>query len=344
MNQEKEDFYQLKDLIEPIKFYYKLLDYIDFEYYNRTGVPFTRTEVLTTIQLAEIYAAKTKSKISHPSIVEAIKTVEIYKERFESKADRKEFPNEICIGNEFLFFLLTSANDLSFQVYQIYLEVDIKDLDNQEKIEQLVREKQALKYSYVHSKYFFNKAQMFLENRINDFKELSSLEKTAYNAELKEIIKSYLKGIKVNVKGKDLLNPLLQKDYNEFLESLKNLLYIPSYFDITKDDKERIFHIYLLGILEGRMIFYNSKSNKESGAGRYDIALIPIDKNNTGVIIEIKKINNSKIEESLDEALNQIKDKSYFIEMKNEGITECVIIAVVFEGMIGKTKHEIISI
>lgn len=344
MNPKTEEFYQLKDLIEPIRFYYKLLDYIDFGYFNRVGIPFTRADVLTTIQLAEIYAEKTKSKISHPSIVAAIKTIEIYQERLDREAYRREFPSEICIGNEFLYFLLTSANDLVFQVYRVYLEFDIKDFGNQEKIEHLVREKQTLNYSKVHSKYFLDIAQKHLESRINDFKELASLETTSYNAELKEIIKSYLKGIKVNVKGKDLLNPILQKNYNEFIESLKNLLFIPSYFDITKDDKERIFHIYLLGILEGRMIFYNTKSNKESGAGRYDIALIPIDKNNAGVIIEIKKMDNSKIEESLEEALNQIKDKSYFIEMKNEGITECIAIAVVFDSMIGKTKYEIISI
>ena len=75
-----------------------------------------------------------------------------------------------------------------------------------------------------------------------------------------------------------------------------------------------------------------------------EISYIPIDKNNAGVIIEIKKMDNSKIEESLEEALNQIKDKSYFIEMKNEGITECIAISVVFDSMIGKTKYEIISI
>ena len=59
---------------------------------------------------------------------------------------------------------------------------------------------------------------------------------------------------------------------------------------------------------------YVLTSNRESGFGRYDIMLEPVDKNKNAMIIEFK-VHNPKKEKSLEEtvetALKQIEDKQY---------------------------------
>lgn len=65
-------------------------------------------------------------------------------------------------------------------------------------------------------------------------------------------------------------------------------------------------------------------SNRESGEGRYDIMMEPLDKSrDMGIIIEFK-IYNSKEEENLEgtcqRVLQQIEDKKYDIELKKHGI------------------------
>ena len=62
---------------------------------------------------------------------------------------------------------------------------------------------------------------------------------------------------------------------------------------------------------------YIIKSNRESGFGRYDIMLEPIDKNNVkypGLVIEFKVFNAKKektLDETVENALKQIKEKKY---------------------------------
>jgi phosphopantetheinyl transferase (holo-ACP synthase) len=68
------------------------------------------------------------------------------------------------------------------------------------------------------------------------------------------------------------------------------------------------------------------KSNRESKHGRYDIMLIPHDKNKNGVVIEIKSIekqqakkNNIKFTEKVNHeihnALVQIEKNKYYTEL-----------------------------
>ena len=73
---------------------------------------------------------------------------------------------------------------------------------------------------------------------------------------------------------------------------------------------------------------YIITSNRESGFGRYDIMLEPIDKNNDkylGIIIEFKVINSRKensLEETVKAALNQIEEKNYDAELIKRGVNK----------------------
>ena len=96
-----------------------------------------------------------------------------------------------------------------------------------------------------------------------------------------------------------------------------------------KSDKkvpENFFHGFVLGLMVDQTENYILTSNRESGFGRYDIMLEPIDKNNEkypGIVIEFKVINQRKensLEETVAAALKQIEEKNYDAELIKRGV------------------------
>ena len=85
---------------------------------------------------------------------------------------------------------------------------------------------------------------------------------------------------------------------------------------------------------------YYVKSNRESGYGRYDILLEPINKKETAFILEFKVAKSeNEIEKKLEEALKQIEDRKYDIELKNKNIFDIFKVAFVFYGKKVKVKN-----
>ena len=74
----------------------------------------------------------------------------------------------------------------------------------------------------------------------------------------------------------------------------------------------RFFHGFVLGLMVDQTENYIINSNRESGYGRYDIMLEPVDKENIrypGIVIEFKVINpkrENSLEETVQAALKQI--------------------------------------
>ena len=103
-----------------------------------------------------------------------------------------------------------------------------------------------------------------------------------------------------------------------------------SYFDSgnspSDEEPERFFHGLVLGLMVDQTENYIITSNRESGYGRYDIMLEPIDKSNENlpcIVIEFKVINPKKektLEETVEAALNQIEDKGYDAELVKRGV------------------------
>ena len=99
-----------------------------------------------------------------------------------------------------------------------------------------------------------------------------------------------------------------------------------SYFDTGKkgsdSEPERFYHGFVLGLmveLEGRYII---TSNRESGFGRYDVMLEPVDKSDNAMIIEFKVRNTGKetsLEETVKTALQQIEDREYEAKLISRG-------------------------
>ena len=97
---------------------------------------------------------------------------------------------------------------------------------------------------------------------------------------------------------------------------------------------ENFYHGFMLGVCA---LFGNSyvTSNRESGDGRYDIALSPKVNNLPGIIIELKAEKNCRekeLQELAKTALKQINDKKYDTELKSKGVKMIYKYGVAFSG------------
>ena len=112
----------------------------------------------------------------------------------------------------------------------------------------------------------------------------------------------------------------------------KLLIHSVSCYDTAK---ETFYHGLILGlcaILDNR---YYITSNRESGTGRYDIALCPKDLKLPGIIIELKAekdCDEPELEKLSQNALKQIEDKKYDTNMKAKGVTNILKYGVAFSG------------
>ena len=77
----------------------------------------------------------------------------------------------------------------------------------------------------------------------------------------------------------------------------------------------------VLGLMADQADIYETRSNRESGFGRYDVMLIPRDRKRQGlpaVIMEFK-VHNSRqeadLEATVQAALPQIEEKNYDAEL-----------------------------
>ena len=118
----------------------------------------------------------------------------------------------------------------------------------------------------------------------------------------------------------------LQKAISEYMD--KSI----SFYDAGA---EGFYHGLTLGLIALLDNQYRIKSNRESGDGRYDISLIPREKKYPGIIMELKwksGLDEVELEKLSTEALNQIDEKRYELELKEEGIENIIKLGIAFSG------------
>ena len=118
----------------------------------------------------------------------------------------------------------------------------------------------------------------------------------------------------------------LQKAISEYMD--KSI----SFYDAGA---EGFYHGLTLGLIALLDNQYRIKSNRESGDGRYDISLIPREKKYPGIIMELKwksGLEEVELEKLSTEALSQIDEKRYDLELKEEGIENIIKLGIAFSG------------
>ena len=177
---------------------------------------------------------------------------------------------------------------------------------------------------------------------------LTAVEKSAYsydryglripNEEVKwvygtEILNHLAKGINRNTFD-DLFDALLhgqQEDFQDLLQTI--LIHVVSTYDTA--NKESFYHGLLLGMTA---LFldkedYDIKSNRESGYGRFDLAIFPKQRGRSGVIMEFKVASNEQqLEQKAKEGLDQIQTQDYTATFRDLGITTVWQYGIAFCG------------
>ena len=130
-----------------------------------------------------------------------------------------------------------------------------------------------------------------------------------------------------------LMESLVENKIEDYEENLQEILLTSVSYNDTKKGNEAFYHGLIMGMglyLEGE---YITKSNIESGLGRYDFLIEPKNKSKRAFIMEFKSTDSvEKLEEVSKEALKQIIDKKYDISLKQNGIKEITFIGIAFCG------------
>ena len=102
-----------------------------------------------------------------------------------------------------------------------------------------------------------------------------------------------------------------------------------SYFDTgknpSKEEPERFYHGFVLGLMVDLNDRYVLTSNRESGFGRYDVMLEPRDAADDAMILEFKvqdKEGEKDLKDTVKAALRQITAKQYEASLVEKGISK----------------------
>ena len=131
--------------------------------------------------------------------------------------------------------------------------------------------------------------------------------------------------VKTNILIKALENGDIKKFEKTLGEIMINML---SHFDLDKE-MEKIYQVFMIGLVGFLMGKYEIISNDESGYGRYDLAMIPIKSNEKAYLMEFKISKTKKgMEERAQKALKQMYDT----KLKARGVKNILKIGVAFYG------------
>ena len=143
-------------------------------------------------------------------------------------------------------------------------------------------------------------------------------------------------GISLFRKTMEALKSLKFNDFEKYFQEI--MLKSTSNWDTSK---EAFYHGLSLGMLSYLDNDYYVTSNFEAGFGRYDVVLEPKNRNDRAFILEFKVAEaENKLEKLSKEAIKQIEEKKYDINLKSKEIKEITSVGIAFYGKKLKVSYK----
>lgn len=131
----------------------------------------------------------------------------------------------------------------------------------------------------------------------------------------------------------DMLQAMMTGDTAGFEENLQDLLLRTVSYHDTAKQPEVFYHGLMLGFTLYYEHRYRTQSNRESGCGRFGLAMFPKKAGLPGIIMEFKAAESTDhLAASAKEALTQIDAKDYLAEFRSEHITSVWKYGIAFCG------------
>ena len=151
------------------------------------------------------------------------------------------------------------------------------------------------------------------------------------NREVKYIFRTkVLRWFEDKIKVKDLsvlYTSIINRDTETFEAELGRLLMETISFN---DYYENFYHGFVVGVL-ANMHDYIVKSNREGGTGRSDLFIKSVSKRGVAIVIEFKIAKDiDDLEKRAEDALKQIKEKGYDMELRSEGYKNIIKYGISF--------------
>lgn len=236
------------------------------------------------------------------------------------KADENELPSS--------YWANTSSNSIVRRL------IDIANEDTKREIEAIIEGKTLVKpvheditydevyetmdnlWNFMFFTGYFRKVREWMDEKTKQvFVELA-----IPNEEVRYIFRrKVLSWFDQKVKQKDrtrLLQAVVDCDAAALEEEIGEMLLETISFN---DAYESFYHGFLVGILAG-MKGYIVKSNREGGYGRSDLFIFPVTRRKAAFVVEFKIAKSIQgLEDKAKEAIQQIKDRNYMKELKDNG-------------------------
>ena len=182
-------------------------------------------------------------------------------------------------------------------------------------------------YNFMFFTGYFKK----VSQRVDESTKLKYLELKIPNEEVKYIFRTkVLNWFEENIKTRDftkMYNAIIECKPEIFEEELADVLLESISFN---DAYENFYHGFVTGILSN-MKGYTVKSNRESGNGRGDIFIRPVSRRKAAIILELKVCKNfNELEQRAEDALTQIEEKKYEMELKDDGYNNIIKYGISF--------------
>ena len=159
------------------------------------------------------------------------------------------------------------------------------------------------------------------------------------NREIAAVYKSEILShfLQVGVITRNTANKIAESLYANDGKKLQNAVaeYMDKSISFYDGGAEGFYHGLMLGLIALMDNQYKIKSNRESGDGRYDICLIPREEKYPGIIMELKwkeKLSEAALVSLAEEALVQIDELRYDLELVEDGIADIIKFGIAFSG------------